>query len=388
MIQIDEAMDIIRSQKVDWTSENIPIIDALGRIMIKNLISPLDSPPFDKAAMDGFAINSNDSSKKFKILEVISAGDTPLKTVKEGSCSKIMTGAMMPVGADKIIRVEFANEIDGYAVQHTPEPVMNVIKKAENLSAGDKVLDPGRLKAKDIGIIASMGFPEVEVSKRPVIGVLTTGSELKNPGEKLGSGQIYNSNGFQMSAHIASTGCFSKYYGIIVDDRAALFEAVAKAFSECDIVLLSGGVSKGDYDYVPEVLEGNGMSTLFHRVAIKPGRPLLFGRKDDIFIFGLPGNPVSTFVTFEVFVKTLIYHLAGLDYKPETYKGKLSRGIKRRDTERTEFYPVILREGNVEPVKYMGSSHLNAMSEANGMIIIPNGIAEFKEGETVSVRSI
>ncbi len=388
MIKIDKAMEIIKSQQINWPTERVQLIDALGRIMVNGITSPLDSPPFAKAAMDGYAINSTDNSIKYQIIEIIGAGDTPSKTVIGGTCSKIMTGAMMPGGADKIIRVEFADERDGYAVPHTPEPAGNVIAKAENLEAGDLVLNPGRLAAKDIGIIASLGFPEVEVSKRPVIGVLTTGSELKNPGEKLESGQIYNSNGLQMTAQIATAGCIPKYYGIIADDRNALSNAVAKAFSECDIVLLSGGVSKGDYDYVPEVLEENGMQTLFHRVAIKPGRPLLFGRKDDKFVFGLPGNPVSTFVTFEVFVKTLIYHLSGLDYNPTLYKGKLSKKVKRRDTERTEFYPVIIRGENIEPIKYLGSSHLNAMAEANGMMTIPNGIAEFKEGETVSVRSI
>jgi molybdopterin molybdotransferase len=388
MISIDKAMEIIKGQKIDWPTEKVELIDALGRIMVKEITSPLDSPPFNKAAMDGYAVDSNELCEKYKILEVIGAGDTPLEIVKKGMCSKIMTGAMMPEGADKIIRVEFADEIDGYAVPHTPEPVGNVISRAENLKAGDRVLSPGRLEAKDIGIIASMGFPEVEVSKKPVIGVLTTGSELKNPGEKLEPGQIYNSNGLQLSAQITSSGCIPIYYGIIVDDRKALSAAISKAFSECDIVLLSGGVSKGDYDYVPEVLEENGMSTLFHRVAIKPGRPLLFGRKDNIFVFGLPGNPVSTFVTFEVFVQTLIYHLAGLVYNPTIYQGKLAERVTRRDTERTEFHPVIIRGEDVQPIKYHGSSHLNAMADANGMITIPNGIAEFKEGETVSVRSI
>ena len=388
MINIDKAMEIIKGQKITWPAEKIKLMDAPGRIMVKEITSPLDSPPFDKAAMDGYAVNSSDNSKNFQIIEVIGAGDTPTKTVKQGKCSKIMTGAMMPEGADKIIRVEFVDKIDGSAVPHTSEPAGNVIARAENLKAGDLVLSPGRLEAKDIGIIASIGFSEVEVSKKPVIGVLTTGSELKNPGEKLEPGQIYNSNGLQISAQIAVAGCIPKYYGIIVDNREALSDAVAKAFAECDIVLLSGGVSKGDYDYVPEVLEENGMATLFHRVAIKPGRPLLFGRKDNIFVFGLPGNPVSTFVTFEVFVKTLIYHLAGLDYNPRIYQGKLTERVKRRDTERTEFHPVIIRGENVQPIKYLGSSHLNALAEANGMITIPNGVAEFKEGEIVSVRSI
>lgn len=388
MIKIDKAMDIIKSQKVDWPTENVNLVDALGRIMVNGITSPLDSPPFAKAAMDGYAIDSNDNSKKYQILEIIGAGDTPSKTVKQGTCSKIMTGAMMPEGADKIIRVEFADINDGYAIPHTPEPAGNVIARAENLKAGDLVLNPGRLKAIDIGIIASMGFPVVEVSKRPVIGVLTTGSELKDPGEKLETGKIYNSNGLQISAQITDFDCIPKYYGIIADNKEALSDATAKAFSECDIVLLSGGVSKGDYDYVPEVLEENGMSTLFHRVSVKPGKPLLFGRRDNIFVFGLPGNPVSTFVTFEVFVKALIFHMAGLEYKPAIYSGKLSKRIKRRDTERTEFYPVIICGNHVEPIKYLGSSHLNAMAEANGMIIIPSGVAGFEEGKTVSVRSI
>ena len=388
MITIDRAMEIIKSQKVDWPAEDIPILDALGRIMVNSLHSPLDSPPFSKAAMDGFAVNSKDSSNKFKILEVIGAGYTPSAKVKEGCCSKIMTGAMMPEGADKIIRVEFTDELNGEVIPHTPEPGTNVISRAENLKIGDSVLEAGRLAAKDIGIIASLGYPTVKVSKKPVIGILTTGSELKNPGEKLNSGQIYNSNGFQMAAHISATGCIPKLYGIIEDDRTILSGTVEKAFSECDIILLSGGVSKGDYDYVPEVLEENGMKTLFHRVAIKPGRPLLFGRKDNVFVFGLPGNPVSTFVTFEVFVKTLIYHMAGLEHKPQLYAGKLTKSIKRRDTERTEFHPVILDKEEITPIKYLGSSHLNAMAGANGMIIIPNGVSELKEGEFVSVRSI
>ncbi len=388
MIRIDEAMNIIRNQKISWPVERVDLADALGRLMVGTFNSPLDSPPFDKAAMDGYAVSSGDNSKKFKIMEIIGAGDTPKITLTQGQCSKIMTGAMMPVGADKIIRVEFADEADGFVLPHTPEPAVNVIKQGENLKAGDRVIGAGKLKAKDIGIIASMGFPVVEVARRPVIGVLTTGSELKNPGEKLEPGHIYNSNGLQISAQISESGSIPVYYGIIADDREALSSAVAKAFSECDIVILSGGVSKGDYDYVPEVLEENGMKTLFHRVAIKPGRPLLFGRKDNIFVFGLPGNPVSTFVTFEIFVKTLIYQLAGLEYAPQVHNGRLARGIKRRDTERTEFHPVIIKGDKVEPIQYHGSSHLNAMAEANGLITIPNGVPEVKEGETVSVRSI
>ena len=388
MIKIDDALGIIKNEKIKIKSVRVKLLSALGRLLISDIKSPIDSPPFAKAAMDGYAVNSSDKSESFEILGIIGAGDVPSKTVTKGTCVKIMTGAMMPEGADKIIRVEYADEENNRAVPHREETKSNVIGKAENLKTGDMVLSARKLMPKDIGIIASLGMEAVEVAEQPVIGVITTGSELKDPGNRLKPGEIYNSNGLQLCAQIIASGCIPKYYGIVEDNRSKLSGTVSRSFSECDIVLLSGGVSKGDYDFVPDVLKENGLNILFHRVAIKPGKPVLFGRKDNLFAFGLPGNPVSAFVIFEIFVKTLLYQLAGLEYKPVLFHGRLKRDIHRSDTERTEFHPVYTYKEDVIPVKYHGSSHLNAMAMANGLILIPRGVSELKAGDCVDVRPV
>ncbi len=388
MIKFTEAMAIIKAQEPAVKLEKVKLEEILGRLLPKPLISKIESPPFAKAAMDGYAVISSDKSEKFRILETIGAGSIPTKIVHRGECTKIMTGAMMPEGADKVIRVEYVDRESEWAVPNTEEKAVNVIRKAENLKIGDLVINPGIIGAKELGIIASLGLGEVEVVKKPVIGIITTGSELKNPGEELVLGEIYNSNGFQLSAQVSAAHGIPLYYGIIKDDRISLSRAVKKALSECDVLLLSGGVSKGEYDYVPEVLNENGVNTFFHRVAVKPGRPTFFGQGKDTFVFGLPGNPVSSFVIFEVMVKALLFRLGGLDYKPLIIKGVLTENIRRRDTERTEFHPVKIEGDQVLPLKYYGSSHLNALAEANGLVSIPAGIKELAKGGSVSVRPI
>ncbi len=388
MITFNEAMKRVQMQQIPVQQETVKLKNLLGRILTEPLVSTLESPPFSKAAMDGYAVSASDSSERFRILETVGAGDTPSKPVHPGECTKIMTGAMMPNGADKVIRVEYVDREGDWAVPHTEEKGGNVIQKAENLKKGDVVLQPGIIQAKDIGIIASLGLAEVSVLKPPVTGILTTGSELRNPGEPLEPGQIYNSNGFQLTAQVTSAGGTPVYYGIIADRKEALSKAVAQALAECDLLLLSGGVSKGEYDYVPEVLSENGVETIFHRVAVKPGRPTFFGRRNSTFVFGLPGNPVSSFVIFEVMVKALLFRRGGLTYNPVQYEGVLQKTLRRRDTERTEFHPVRLEGGKVFPLRYLGSSHLNALADANGLLTIPAGIKELAEGETVNVRPI
>ncbi len=388
MIKLNQAIEIINKQTPSVKLETVKTKDSLGRLLPKSLTSTIESPPFSKAAMDGYAVQSTDTSREFTILETIGAGEIPSKTVQQGECVKIMTGAMMPEGADKVIRVEYTGRNGTVMTIKQNERGTNVIFRAENLKIGDPVLSPGIIGAKELGIIASLGLSEIEVVKKPVMGVITTGSELKNPGEKLQSGEIYNSNGFQMCAQITENGGIPKYYGIVKDDRISLSNTIKDALKNCDVLLLSGGVSKGEFDYVPEILQENGVEPLFHRVAIKPGRPTFFGKNKDTYIFGLPGNPVSSFVVFEVMVKSLLYRMAGLEYKPMLFKGTLSKTLHRKDTERTEFYPVIIEGDIIRPIKYLGSSHLNALADANGLLSISTGTEELKEGEQVDVRPL
>ena len=388
MIPFHEALSIVESQDGRLDSEHVPLTEAAGRYLVAELRSGIDNPPFTKAAMDGYAVRAGDTAEELRILETVAAGAVPTVDVVPGSCSRIMTGAMLPRGADMVHRVEYAEERNGHMLRTHREPAANVIQQGENLTAGESPLGPRRLTPQDVGVSASLGIATVEVMRTPRIAILATGSELSEPGESVSAGGIYNSNAYQLFAHARDAGCEPSYYGMVEDTREALDEVLSRAFSNGDIVILTGGVSKGQFDYVPAALEANGVEVLFHRVAMKPGRPTLFGRRASRYVFGLPGNPVSAFVTFEVFVKPLLYRLAGLRYQPPRCHGTLSTSVPKKDAERTEFIPVRWKDDQVEPVSYYGSSHLNALGDADGLLQLEVGSTGFKAGARVHVRQI
>ncbi|MFO8065148.1 MAG: molybdopterin molybdotransferase MoeA [Spirochaetia bacterium] len=419
MITFPQALSIVESQNYHLESETVELSQAVGRYLLGPLESEIDHPPFSKAAMDGFAVVRGDDSSELRVLETIAAGQIPRYRVGVGTCSRIMTGAMLPEGADMVHRVEYAEERDGYMVRTQQEPGRNVIERGENLKAGEKTLSPRVLEPQDIGVAASLGVAALTVMRRPRVGVIATGDELAEPGHELPAGGIYNSNAYQLAAHARRNGCVPRYYGVAEDSPAALSEVLARAFAAEDIIILTGGVSKGEFDYVPEVLEQRGVEILFHRVAMKPGRPTLFGRRgretaragageagDDAgageaenaagtnagagmqYVFGLPGNPVSAFVTFEVFARPLLHRLAGMRLEPRMSTGILARSVQKKDSERAEFVPVRWRGGQVEPVSYHGSSHLSALGEADGLLQLDVGNTGFDEGAWVHVRQI
>jgi molybdopterin molybdotransferase len=228
----------------------------------------------------------------------------------------------------------------------------------------------------------------VEVVVPPLIGVLTTGTELRNPGEPLKKGQIYNSNGYQLCSQVANMGGRYKYYGTTEDDRDTLSKAISECLNECGILLLTGGISMGDYDFVPSILQNLGVDIHFQKVAVKPGKPALFGSRDGHFVFGLPGNPVSAFVIFEVMVKPFFFKIMNIPFKPIMIEGKIAERISRKSGDRVEFRPVRWESGNVFPIEYRGSSHLHSLAAANGLIRIEKGINELPEGAIVDVRRI
>lgn len=388
MIKLDVAFKLLKDVKPNPQKDEISIKNSLGCVLAEPVKAIIDSPPFPKAAMDGYAINSSDNSTSFKIIETIGAGDAPQKEVTLGTCSKIMTGAMVPKGADKIVRIEYTEIKNNQMNIITPEPYENIIFKGENSKKGDIVLDKCKIRPQEIAILASQGISKIKISRPPLIGIINTGSELKNPGEKLESGQIYNSNGFQLIGQITKENWLTKYYGIFSDDKDKLQKIFELALKECDIVLLSGGVSMGEFDFVPNIVKSAGVDIVFHKVEIKPGKPTLFGKKGDKYVFGMPGNPVSTFVIFDVFVKPFIYHWMGLNHKPTLIKGILDTDIKRRDTLRNEYRPVIYNSGTISPLNYHGSSHIDALAKANALIRIDKGINVLEKGKEYYVRQI
>jgi len=390
MIPIEEAEKILNNITCRPETEEVPLMDSLGRVLAQDIVSGMSMPPFNKSAMDGYALSSSDSSKKFKIVEVIAAGSVPSRKINKGECAKIMTGAMVPQGADQVIKIEVTEEKDGYMIVTDEDKNVNICYLGEDVKPGDMVLKSGCvIRPPEVGIIASMGLDRLKVYKKTIVGIITTGSEIKEPGQKLESGQIYNSNAYSISAQVLQTGAQVKYAGIVGDDIESIGREIENLLSETQMVLISGGVSMGDYDYVPQILKSLGVQLHFDKVAIQPGKPTVFGTRADLLIFGMPGNPVSTFTIFEVFVKPVLYKTMGFTYTPPVVKGIMSKDFKRKRTVRTAYVPVRCnRVGEVEPVEYHGSAHLSALSEANGLLKVPRGVREVLKGSTVYVRQI
>jgi molybdopterin molybdotransferase len=388
MLEPEQALDLIRTLPPAGRTEEVPLMAATGRVLAESVRSGLDLPPFAKSAMDGYAVASGDPSTQWRVLETVAAGDVPAHLVEHGTCAKIMTGAMMPEGADKVIRVEYTEEADGIMRALQPESRQNIIQRGENLGKGDPVLEPRILKPQDIGVLASVGADRVRVACRPLVGIITTGSELRDPGQQIGPGEIYNSNGWQLYAQVEAAGSQAVYYGNAADRLDELAEAVTKALDACDLVLLSGGVSMGDFDFVPQAVKKCGVEIRFHGLAVKPGKPTLFGQRAEKYLFGVPGNPVATFVIFEVFIKALLYRLMGIDYRPPVVRARLARTIRRKSAKRVAFRPVQVVENEIHLISYHGSSHLNALSRANGLLRIDRGVEVIEEGTPLYVRSL
>ncbi|MGD9202452.1 MAG: molybdopterin molybdotransferase MoeA [Chitinispirillia bacterium] len=390
MIPFNEAVQIVLDSSRILQAEEVPLLEALGRILFNDVTSDIDIPPFNKSAMDGYAYKGIDSDTPLKLVETIPAGYYPKKTVKRGECSKIMTGGVVPEGADTVVMIEHTKCSDEFVTITEKSSKKNICYKAENVKKGDTVLEKGTLLTPaEIAMLASVGCDPVSVVRRPVIGIIPTGNELVEPSEIPKQAQIRNSNGYQLYHQVLQAGCIPHYCGIIKDTPEALREIIDREFNNFDIFLFSGGVSMGDYDYVPDVLKEKGFSLLFQKVAIKPGKPNVFGKKEDTYVFGLPGNPVSTLISFELFVKPLCYKLMGNSYKPKIVTGSLKKTMFRKKSNRINHIPVYLDdEGKVSSLSYKGSGHIHAFCKANGFITIPIGIKEIKAGELVKVTLI
>ncbi len=391
MIAFDEALNTVRANIVRLPSEKVEFTEALGRVLAEDVHSDMDMPPFDKSAMDGYACRRADLGGAMKVVETIAAGCAPTRPVRAGECSKIMTGAEVPKGADCVIMVEYTEECGEDMVRFTGDATRdNICRKAEDITAGDTVLRAGELITdRHIAVLATVGCIQPACSRKARVGVLATGDELVEPAEKPGPAQIRNSNAWQLRAQVLRSGAEPRTCGIVPDTEKALEEAIAAARSENDVILLSGGVSAGDFDLVPGILRKTGFDLLFEKVAIKPGMPTVFGRSGSCFCFGLPGNPVSTFVLFELLVKPFIYGLMGHHYKPWVQPMILAEPIKRKKTDRDAWMPVkAVGEGRIARVDYHGSAHINALCAADGLICLPKGTAEIAEGELIDVRQI
>jgi molybdopterin molybdotransferase len=413
MLSVADALDAILRETQPLAPVAVELADALGLVTAEDIISDVDSPPFDKALMDGFAVRSSDlaaSDTRLRIVEHITAGMVPSKPVTVGTATRIMTGAPLPEGADCVIKVEdtriemadpsaSGQSVVGrtVVVRGAAQPGMHIIRRGTSLKTGQVVLPVSRLvRPQEVGALAEVGKERLTVRPRPKVGILATGDELVPIGSRPGPGQIRNSNEAMLGAQTRRAGGQPVLLGIARDNSAELRERIAAGL-ECEVLLLSGGVSEGTHDLVPAVLAEFGVRNVFHKVNIRPGKPLWFGvwqgkraGGDSLtYVFGLPGNPVSSLVCFEVFVRPCLRRLMGVEPAlPQPSRARLMQEHVAQG-ERPTYNPARLGWGDqgprVELVRWHGSSDLQAMVEANALAIFPGGEAAYERGTLIDV---
>lgn len=416
-IHPDRALELILQAAAAFPvqTEVIPIEQSIGRVLPYSVVSLIDQPPFTKSAMDGYAYNKAAPSEEYTIAQTVKAGSYRETPLGPGEAVPIMTGAPLPKGADAVQRIEWTERTQTGVRFTKPETITNVILKGENCKAGDIVLTPRILTPQDIGILAASGYRTIAVSLPLSVAIISTGDELYKPdcsldehselsalmahaAASLGPAGIYDSNGYQLTAHALSCGAQAQFLGICKDCPEELAAALSHALLKFDIVILSGGVSKGDFDFIPEIAQQCGVEPVFHELAMRPGKPTFFGTRGNRAVFGLPGNPVSTFVNFELLVKPLLYKIMGFSYAPQAVQAVLTEDIKRKGSDRVEFLPGHFEfKSNassrthypaITPLRYHGSSMITALAEANALIRIEQGIERLSKGETTHVRLI
>jgi len=370
----------------------------LGYVLAEEVRSDMNMPPFDKSAMDGYALVASDvadaSRERPVVLEVVEeivAGMMPTRVVSSDEAAKIMTGAPVPAGADSVVMVEVTEQVGASVRIFEPcEQGKNICLSGEDIRTGDVVLDVGKvIRAQEVGVLASVGRTKVRVFERPEVAIIATGSEIVEPNVVPRPGQIRNSNGYSLSAQVLENGCEVRYLGIVDDTKPELRARIEEGL-EADVLILSGGVSMGEYDLVTDMLWGSGVQVLFEKVRMKPGKPTVFGVRDSTLVFGLPGNPVSTIVAFEQFVRPAIRKMAGYGQveRPRVH-AVLGRAVKKKPGRR-QFAPamtVYKEDGwHTDAVDWHGSADLLAMTKANSFLIVLEEYGVLEAGEVVEVQ--
>jgi molybdopterin molybdotransferase len=391
MISLEQALEIAFSKAQLLGTEREDFLHSSGRILAEDVFADADMPPFNKSAMDGYACRREDLGRELAVLEVIPAGKAPTQAISKGQCSKIMTGAQVPEGADTVFMVEYSEVISSDKVRFTGSKTnSNICLKGEDLKEGNLVLNEGiQLKPQHIAILASVGCTRPLVYKRPTLGIISTGSELVNPEEKPQLSQIRNSNGPQLYTQGTKYGFPVKSYGIVADDEQLTTQIIEKSITESDVTILSGGVSVGDFDFVPQIIQKLGFEIHFSKINIKPGQHTTFASKGNKYIIGLPGNPVSSFIQFEVFVLPFLRKMMNYSEQEIHLPIPMGHDFNRKRSDREECLPVqITNQNEVQMVDYHGSAHIHAYHQAFGFINIPAGKTEIKKGELVHVRPL
>lgn len=394
MISVEEALAAVLERARPLPPQRVPLPEALGCTLAEDVAADLDSPPFDKSLVDGYAVRAEDLAgtdhPPLRLVEEITAGRTPTRPVGRGETSAIMTGAPMPDGADAVVMVERSRrEGDGVVFDGAPVKAgQNRLTRGREMRAGDLVARQGeRLNPARLGLLASVGRAEVRVVPRPKLAVISTGDELVEPGRPVGPGQIRNSNATLLSALASDADARVVRTETVGDTLGPLRETLSRGLNSADVVLVTGGVSAGTLDLVPGALASLGVTQIFHKIRLKPGKPLWFGTQGSTLVFGLPGNPVSGLVGFLLFVRPALARLAGADWADPSWELPLATPFTHGG-DRPTYHParVVVDHGRnrrIEPLAWAGSADLRAVASADGFAVFPAGDWSYAAGEIV-----
>ena len=384
-----EALQKILSQAKTLSIEEVDLNNALNRVLAQDVCIDRDMPPFNKSAMDGFACRKADLENPLNIVETIFAGKHPDCKIEKNQCAKIMTGAVVPEGADCVFMNEDAQLLDDKHVLCTNlNTKSNISLRGEDAHEGDVLLHAStKLEARHLPLLAMAGKSSVDVFKKPTVAIIASGTELVEPHEMPESFQIRNSNSSQLLAQLQHISITANYKGIIKDDDPLLENKISKALSENDVLILTGGVSVGEYDLIPDILQQLGYEIIVSKTAIQPGKPMVFAKKGNSYCFGLSGNPVSSFIQFELYTRPFLYSLMGHEYPATELMLPIATDFSRRKDARLLFSPAIINKySEVEPIEFHGSAHINGLSMAKILFEMPVGIKTLKKGDLVNVR--
>lgn len=402
MLTVEEARIAILSNIERLGIERVALPDSLGRVIAVDVIAPGDIPGRDNTAMDGYAVIADDTTDatddqpvELTVIETVPAGYVAKKSVSPGCATRIMTGAWMPEGADAIVIVEHTSSDGSRVLVRRPTKAgAHIRRRGEDIREGQRILGEGtELGPGEIGLLASIGKGYIRVFRRPRVAIVSTGDELVELDETPGDGQIVNSNAFSLGSLVRESGCLAVLLPIARDTLGEISHALAEA-AKADFILTSGGVSVGEFDYVKQALDGLGATTKFWRVAMKPGKPLVFATLNDRPFFGLPGNPVSCMVSFNLFVRPALRKAMGIGadrlMRP-TVRATLTNDVRSTGDRLTFQRAVIVSNGDrleatTKPAQ--GSGVLSSMVGANGLVIVPEGVTHLSAGDDVAVQMI
>ena len=391
LISVAEAQRLVLERAHRLDPERVPVERAAGRVLAETAGALVDLPPFPSSAMDGFAVRAGDAGvgARLPVVARIAAGSPAERPLQAGEAMAISTGGVVPEGADTVIPLELVEDSgDAIEIREAVASGANVRERGSDVRTGDTILEPGmRLGPAQVGALAAAGIHEVQCAKRPRVGILVTGSELKQPGAELGPGEIYESNGLLLATALQLAGAVPAQLGVVGDDADELERAMERALLGFDMLVTSGGASVGPHDLVRETQAGLRVEEIFWGVAVKPGKPVAFGVRRDHLVFNLPGNPVSVLVTFELFVRPAVNALLGLPEPEAVFRqGALTASV-RRNADRDQFIRARSgREGDavvLEPISGQESHMIARAGRADALIEVVAGDGEVAAGSSV-----